>query len=247
MQPLLVPLIRVVAARQAALVARSRVLVGLDAAVGGRPERADGRVVLLAEAGPALLPAEGEVRRRHDLDEVHVVVVDVVRLLAGAVEGVEVVVGPGEVLVAELLVQVVGQLGAEAQLVDLVREGVLGGRVPVVLEVVHVHVAVAEAAAGRDVEVAHDLVHPQPALDAAPLLALLVQPLAEVLALALLDALTPPEGPRLLRVGVLDLVARVAAAGLLGGGRRVRAVAGAAVRGVEVGCALLRGVPLSGC
>ena len=229
MQSLLVPLGRVVAARQAPLVARGRVLVGFDAAVGRGAEGAQSGVVLLAEAGPGLLPAERQVRGGHDLDKVHVVEVDVVRLLAGAVERVEVVVGPGQVLVAELLVQVVGQLRAEAQVVDRVREGVLGRGVPVVLKVVHVHVAVAEAAAGRDVEVADHLVHAEPALDAAALLPLLVQVLAVVLALALLDALAAAKGPGRLRVGVLDLVTGVAAPGLLRVARRGRAAAGAAV------------------
>ncbi len=58
------------------------------------------------------------------------------------------------------------------------------------------HVAVAEAAAGRQVEVAHHLVDAQAALDAAALVTLLVQPLGVVLALALLDVLAAPEGPR---------------------------------------------------
>ena len=243
MQTLLVALGGIVAAGEAALVARDRVLVRLDAAVGRGAERAQLGVVLLAESRPRLFPAQRQVRGRHDLDEVHVVEVDVVGLLVGAVERVHVVVGPGEVLGAELLVQGVGQLGAEAEVVDDVGEGVLGRRVPVVLEVVHVHVAVAEAAAGGDVEVADDLVHAQAAFDAAALAALLVETLRVVFALALLDTLAVAERPGGLRIRLLDLLAGVAASGLLRVAGGVRAVARAAVVGVEVEGCLVRRMP----
>lgn len=69
----------------------------------------------------------------------------------------------------------------------------LDGAVKVVVQVVHVHVAVAEAAARCDVEVAHDLVDADHAFDPAALVALLVEPLAVSLALALLHALAAPE------------------------------------------------------
>jgi hypothetical protein len=108
---------------------------------------------------------------------------------------------------------------------------------------VHVHVAVAEAAAGRDVEVAHHLVDAQTALDAAPFVPLLVQLLAVVLALALLDALAPAEGPPLLRVGLPDLLARVAAPGLLRVAWGVGAAAGAAVGWVEMRRGLVLRMP----
>lgn len=243
MQTLLVALGGIVAAGKAALVARDRVLVRLDAAVGRGAERAQLGVVLLAESRPRLFPAQRQVRGRHNLDEVHVVEVDLVGLLVGAVERVQVVVGPGEVIGAELLVQGVGQLGAEAEVVDDVGEGVLGRRVPVVLEVVHVHVAVAEAAAGGDVEVADDLVHAQAAFDAAALAALLVETLRVVFALALLDALAIAERPGGLGIRLLDLLAGVAASGLLRVAGGIRAVARAAVVGVEVESCLVRRMP----
>ena len=87
------------------------------------------------------------------------------------------VVGPGEhVGAAEVLLHGFRDLGPEAELVHDVGEGVaaLDGGVEVVVQVVNVHVAVAEAAAGRDVEIAHDFVDAEVAFDAAALLALRV-------------------------------------------------------------------------
>ena len=68
------------------------------------------------------------------------------------------------------------QLRTKPQLVDRVGEGVaaVDGAVEVVLEIVHVHVAVAEALARRKVEVANHLVDPDAAFDAATLAALRV-------------------------------------------------------------------------
>lgn len=85
-------------------------------------------------------------------------------------------VGPWRALSAESLRHGLGDLRPEAQLMDLVREGVAAfdRAVEVVVEIVDVHGAVAEAAAGRDVEVADDLVDSEAALDAASLLSLFV-------------------------------------------------------------------------
>ena len=234
----------IVATGQAALMARDRVLMRLEAAVAGPAKGSECGAVVLAEAGEALLPAEREVRRRNNLDKVHVVVVRVVGLLVRVVEGVYVVVRPGHGLGAHLLVHVVGQLGPEAKMVDRVGERVaaLHRRLPVVLEVVHVHVAVAEAPAGRKVEVANDLVDAQATVDAAALMPLLVQLLSVVLALALLDPLALTKRPRRLRVRLPDLIACLAAAGLRRVARRGRAVAWSTVRGIQMRRGLIRGV-----
>lgn len=180
------------------------------------------------------VPVQWEVGRGDDLDKVHKVVVGVVRNLRGPIQRVQVVAGPGHVLVAELLVDFVGQLGAEAQVVDVVGERVatLDGRVPVVLEIVDVHVAVAKAAAGGDVEVTDDLVHAQPTVDAASFVALGLEVLGVVFPFALLDALSGAEGPRRLGICFTDLVAGVAASRLLRVVGRGCAVARTAVVGV---------------
>ena len=198
--------------------ARDRVLVRLDAAVRRLAKGAQLSAVVLPGGRVLLLPAERQVRRRNNLDKVHKIVVRVVRLLVSVVERVQVVLSPRQDLLAHLFGQILGQLGPEAQVVDVVGEGMplLNRRVPVVLEVVHVHVAVAEAATGRDVEVADDLVDAQATLDAAAFMSLFIQPLGVVLALALLDALASAESPRRLRIRLSDLVASRAATGLLG-------------------------------
>ena len=100
-QALLVAVLFVVAAVHAALVARDAVLVGLDAAVVAVAQAADVdpfvRVVVHARVyalAHVLFPAERQVRRRHHLDEVHVVVCALVRVLLRAIERVDVVVRP---------------------------------------------------------------------------------------------------------------------------------------------------------
>ena len=118
-------------------------------------------------------------------------------------------------------------------------ERVPDGRFPVVLKVVHVHVAIAEALAGGNVEVANDLVDAQAAFDAAAFAALLVQTLGVVLALALLDVLATAEGPRGLRVRLADFVARLAASGFDSVRRGVRAIARTTIVGVKVGSRFL--------
>jgi hypothetical protein len=185
-----------------------------------------------------LLPAKGQVRGRNNLDKVHVVEVGVVGLLLGAVKRITVVVRPGQRFGAELLGDVIRELRAESQRMNDVRKGVaaIDGGVPVVLEVVHVHVTVAEGASRRQVKVSDHLVHTQAALDAAALVSLLVEALGVVLALTLLDVLAAAKSPRGLSVRFPNFVTRVAAPGLLRVRRRLRAVAATAVLGVEMGC-----------
>lgn len=237
----------VVAARQAALVAGNGVLVRLDAPAARRAQRPEVGPVLANDAPDLALPAQRQVRRRHDLKEVHKVELAVPGVLARAVQRVQVVVGPGQPVGAEPLGHVLGQLRPEPQRVDDVREVVLvpvRARLHVAPEVVDVRVAVAEAAARREVEVAHHLVDAEAPLDAAALLLLLRQPLRVVLALALLDVVAL-EGPALASVGVADFLARVAAARLLRVFGRLGAITLAAVFGVEVdGKVLVTAAPL---
>jgi hypothetical protein len=228
----------VVTARQAALVAGNGVLVSLDDAVGGLAEVAQVGALLGVEAVGSLL-AEGEEARRHNLDKVHVVVVGVVSLLLVTIQRVQVVVGERLEVLADAVHDLKGQLRTESQAVDCVGEVVADIGVPVVLEIVHVHVAAAEAAAGGQVEVSDDLVDTNASLNAAALMALGLELLGVVLALALLDALTLAKGPRCLRIGLADLLAGVAAAGLDGVRRGRGAVAGTAVVRVQMGGFLL--------
>jgi hypothetical protein len=196
MKTLLVALSGIIAAGKTALVARDGVLVSFNAAITVLAKGAELSTVVLLIVS-AFFPAEREVRGRDNLDKVHVVVVGIVGLLVGTVQGVQVVVGPRVALSTKLLVDIIRELGTETQLVDGMGERVtaLHRSVPVVLEVVDVHVSIAEAAARGDVEVSDNLVHAQVAVDAAALVPLLVQLLGVVLALALLDALALTESP----------------------------------------------------
>lgn len=237
-ETLLVALRGVAAAHEGALVRGHRVLVRLDAAVGA----VDGAVLaqgcLVVEGvdgrGEERVPSEGQVGGRDDLDEVHEVVGRFVSHLFGAVERVRVVVVGPFPAARELI----GQLGAESELVDLVRHGVflvIGQfRVEVVVEIVRVDVARCEASSGRDVEVPDHLVHADDALESAALFALGVDPLCVSFPFTLLDVLTLAKGPLADRVGFADLVAGVAAAGFRGVWGRRGSAAFAAVVGIEV-------------
>jgi hypothetical protein len=226
---LCVALSGIVTTRQTSLMASHRVLVSLNAAIFRVTIGSKASVVVLQETSnldTLAIPAERKVGGRHDLDEVHKVEVGVVDLLARVVEGVLVVVGPKRALGANLLGNVVGQLRSEAERVDIVSEVVrLALRdIPVVLQVVDVHVTAAKASAGSKVEVTNDLVHTQTTLDTASLLALGIQLLAIVFSLALLNTLATAKGPRGLRIGFTDFVASLAAPSLSSIGRRLSAV-----------------------
>ena len=128
-------------------------------------------------------------------------------------------------------------LGPEAEVVDRVGEGVrlaVGG-VEVVVQIVHVHRTVGETSSGGDVEITNHLVDPEATFDATSLVALRVQFLAVVLALALFDVFTFAERPAGGGVGFAHFLASVAATLFLHGGRGGGAIAVSAVVGGEVG------------
>lgn len=148
------------------LVRGDGVLVRFDAGASGTV-LAQGNLIQLLRAGEGGNIGEWEVRRRHDLDEVDVVVRRLVGELLRAVQRVGMVVVRPVPSAGDL----VRQRRAKAQLVDDVRHRVLVGFLQVIgqvcFEIVHVHVTRAVAAAGSDVEVAHNFVHPDHALEAA--------------------------------------------------------------------------------
>lgn len=124
------------------------------------------------------------------------------------------VVRPGHLLRAERFGDGVGDLGTEAQVVYRVGESVrlAFGRVEVVVQIMHVHCAVAETATWRQVEIPYDFVHPESAFDSTPLLALRVELLAVVLPLALLHVFAFSKSPADAGVGFAHFFAGGAAA-----------------------------------
>lgn len=95
-------LLRIIAPGQAALMARNAILMRLHASIASIPECAKANTVILLPIRPVLrrllLPAQRQVRSRHDLDKVHEIVVRIVRLLLGVVQGIQMVVRPECVL-----------------------------------------------------------------------------------------------------------------------------------------------------
>jgi hypothetical protein len=128
----------------------------------------------------------------------------------------------------------VAELRAEAQLVDLVREGMVVLVLEEVLQVVYVQVAVRERLSGSNVKVAHDLVDADAALETAPFLTLSIEVLGVVFAFTLFDTLPAAKGPRNRGVGVAYFGARVAASGFDSVLRRGGAIALSTVVGREM-------------
>ena len=232
----------------AALVKGDRVLVRLDATVGPAAKGPQLRIAIVRVGirRRLLLPAEREIRRRDDLDKIHVVHVGISRHLPSPVQRIEMVVRPGQGLVTQPLIDLIGQLRPKAQVVDDMRKRMraVGGGLPVILQVMHVHIPVTETSAGGEVKVANHPVNSYAALDTAALTPLLIQSLSVALTKALFHVLTPPELPRRLRIRLPNLVAGVAATGFLRVTWRRRPEARPAIAWVEVGRNLLGRVSL---
>lgn len=115
-----------IATLQRSLVRGHRVLVGFDAAslALAVSTQLDELVRNVKESARSL-PAERQIGCADDLDKVHVVECLLRRRLLGVVERVEMVVRPGHALLANALNHIVWQFGAESQVMNLVREGML--------------------------------------------------------------------------------------------------------------------------
>jgi len=116
------------------------------------------------------------------------------------------------VLLLHVRNHLVAQLRPEAQVVDRVRERVRLVA-EVVVQVVHMEIAVGKGFARRNVEVSNDFVDADGAGKTAALAALLVELLGVVLALALLDVLAAAKRPRDGGIRFADFVAGLATAG----------------------------------
>ena len=205
----------------------------LNATIGIEANLAQRSVLLgLAKQPGNLLhvpfPAKRKVRRGNNLDKVHVVEVRISSALAGIIKGILAVVLPREVVGGHLCKGRLWKLRAESEGVDHVGKVVLLAirGLDIVLQVVDVHISVAEAAARSQMEVSNNLVNLEGALDATSFGSLRVQLLGVVFALTLLDVLSPAKSPRGLRVGFSNFVAAVTAPRLdsVAGGRRTVAV-----------------------
>jgi len=111
------------------LVAGDGVLVRFNAALVVRVNGGAEQFIVLRESRGGLFPAERKVSGGDDLDEVHEVEGLLRGGLFGGVEWVDVVVSPAawagiRVLLLHVCNNGLAQLGAEAQVVDFVGEGV---------------------------------------------------------------------------------------------------------------------------
>lgn len=111
--------------------------------------------------------------------------------------------------------------------------------IKVVVEIVDVHVTIAETTSWSNVEVANDLIDSDSSLNTASFLSLGVQSFSVMFALALLDVLASPEGPGNTSIGLSHFVASIAAAWFLCVRRRFCAVTSSTVVGVQMCCLII--------
>lgn len=159
-------------------------------------------------------PAEGKIRRRNHLDKIHVVERRIVGHLVSPIKRVDMVVGPRRALGPQFLRHGFGNLRPKTQLMDLMRKRVTtgDGGIQVIVQIMDMHRAAAEAAAGRNVEIPDNLVDPEAAFNPAALLPLGVQLFGIMHTFALLDVLPAPKCPRDRRIRLPHLVTGVTAA-----------------------------------
>lgn len=234
MLALLMTIGSIVSASETTLVACHRVLMCLDCTALAVSITAEANVVSATSVHAVRRPAEWKIRSRDYLDKVHEVVSRIASHLRSVIKWVQVVVAVRRVLLAKLVLEVFWKLRPKAEVMDGVSERVSLleiWRIPVVGEIVHMHVPIAVTAPWSNVKVADDLVHPNATFNAAPFLSLLVQPLTVVLALALLNrvSLLATKLPCSGSIRVPHFVAGITAAWLLGIGWRICTIACAAV------------------
>ncbi len=142
MHPFLMSLLGITAPTQTPLVTRHRVLIRLDApvvtlSVVSQPDHLIGDTLQALQQTRTSFPAQGEVRSRDDLDEIHIMIHRVVRELFGFVQGIDMMICPGHgfILPSQLRHHIVFQLRSEPEMVHVMREGMfrVGGRLEVVL------------------------------------------------------------------------------------------------------------------
>jgi len=155
----------------------------------------------------------------------------------GVIKRIQVVICPrsGRFL-AHLVRYFLAELGSKAQGMDCVRENMpsYNRGIKVIVQIVYVHIAIAETSPRCDMEVTHHLVHPDISLNTASFISLSVQSLCVMFSFALLHILTASKSPRHTSICLSYFVASITTAGLLCVWRRVCAVTTAAIIRIQM-------------
>ena len=198
-QCLLVTFSRRITSQQASAMAGNGVLVGFDTTVEfvSVSSEAVHIVIVILHAYLTFLPSKRKIGCRDDLDEIHEVVGHLESLLVSVIQRIDVMTSPRVGLPNHLLRNIIWQLGSEAKLMNGMGERVTACNwcIKKVLEVVDVHVAIAETASWSNVEISNDLVDSDSSLNTASFFALLVESFAVVFPFALLHAFALSESP----------------------------------------------------
>jgi hypothetical protein len=116
--------------------------------------------------------------------------------------------------------------------------------IEVVIEIMYVHVAIAETPPRGDMEVANNLVDSKASFYPTPFFPLRIQPLSIVFTLALLDVLTTPESPGGRGVRLPNFFAGIATARFLRIGWRIRTIASTTVGWIKMCRLVIHRVPM---
>jgi hypothetical protein len=102
-----------------------------------------------------------------------------------------------EMLCAPFPAHFVWQLRAKPEIMYLMRKCMpsLHRCVKVIVEIMYMHIPVAETPSWRDMEIAHNFIYPHNSFDSASLFPLRVEAFTVSFAFTLLNALTPPKRP----------------------------------------------------
>jgi hypothetical protein len=116
--------------------------------------------------------------------------------------------------------------------------------IEVVIEIMYVHVAIAEASPWCDMEVANDFVDSKASLYPTPLPPLRVQSLSIMFALALLDIFTTPESPGDRGVRLPNFITSIATAWFLRIRRRICTIASTTIGWIKMCRLIINRVPM---
>ena len=146
-------------------------------------------------------------------------------------------IGPWKLsFLAHLLCNLLGKLRTKAERMDSVGEEVatLNRGIKKIVQVVDVHVAVAETSSGSNMEIADHFVDTNASLNAASFVSLGIQALCVVFTLALLHILTTSERPGHTRICLSNFIASITTASFLCVRWRVCAVTATAIVGIQM-------------
>lgn len=131
---------------------------------------------MTAKEATSMIPPERQISSRHNLEEVHEIMRLLIRVLASLIQRTQMVIRPRHaLLLAPSLDNIIRHLRSEAQMMNLMTEGMRFSALEEVLQVMHVHIPITHTLSRREVEITNDLIDSHTARDQAALPPLFVE------------------------------------------------------------------------